>query len=188
MQTISRYLLPACLAFVIGLAGCSPAGQAAPTLVPTIALDIPAAQATEPAPQSAPTSTAPAAGEATAYPAAFEPLPGEFYPYPYPAPGGAPGPNGVPARPNRSEMEARLLESAPGDPDPAVTRLRVLVLSARPLDGGDFTANLANQEINLFVQNLEIPGLRPGDTFTAEVTYLGDESGGNFYITRFVSQ
>ena len=161
------------------LYGCS----AQPTLVPTIAINTPVVASTPTRQVKQPTADLNAA---TAYPPALMATG-------YPAPGETPqdlaypGPEGVPARPNATIITARLVEMAPVDTNPGATRLTSELLSAQPSGSeGDFASALVGQQVDLFAQGINIPTLSPGGTLNAEVTYMGDELGGEFIITQFL--
>lgn len=145
------------------ISGCRPAANPAlPTIAPTIAL------ATA-APLPAPSATTPA------YPVLVDP---QQPPNPGAYPAG-PGLLGGQVRENRARVTARLLEQAAAEAMPGYTRLHVLVLASEEAAGG-FTAQLVNQPADFFVENGALPALAPGDTFSAEVIYQGDERGGAY--------
>jgi len=159
-------------------AACQPApGAQAPTLVPTIALPAPDT-ATVPATQPA---------ETTAYPAGGEPQAGdveatgdlEAQDDAYPI---GPGLAGAPVIDNRSVVTARLIEQAPAADQPGFTLLLVEILSSEDIAGvQNFTREKVNQEIELLAETEQLPEIQPGENFTAEVAYRGDEHGAKFY-------
>lgn len=154
-------------------AACQPA-PAQPTLVPTIAIQ----QATaEPI----------LAAETPAYPVETEPaavLPEELPIEDYPV---EPGPAGVPVIENLAVVTGRMIEQTPDPERPDFTVLRVEILSSEDIAGmQNFTHDRVNQEIELLVETAQMPALQPGENFTAEVAYRGDEWGGNFYGQKVV--
>jgi hypothetical protein len=178
----SRWAAVLWVAVILFLYGCA-AATAQPTLVPTISMSTPTAAVK---PTRLPETPAAGLDAATAYPPALLPTG-------YPAPGDSsqglayPGPEGVPARPNATNITARLIEMAPVDTNPGTTRLTSELLSTQPAGSeGDFASARIGQQVDLFAQGIVIPELTTGDTFNAEVTYMGDESGGQFIITQFL--
>lgn len=172
----SGYLLLALV--VVALSGCAASTPAATlTSVPTIA--VPTAT-TAPTATSAPTSTPEPTEIAYPYPVEEEvPL------NPYPVDEGA-APGGSPVRDNRSRVTAQFIEKAP-DPDNAgFVRLRVQVTAVEEIAGiANLAAALVNTETDLFANSGYTPELKPGDVFSAEISYRGDESGGKFYVVLF---
>lgn len=167
------------IVFALLLAACAPGPAAnAPTLVPTVAVDLPDA--------STPDASQPAVQETMpAYPVeTFEggyPGPeGEEAVQP-PVDPGYPGPAGAPVMENRSRVTARLVERAPDHDNPGWVRLRAEILTSDTVDQmPSFTGDKIGQEIDLYVDAAGLPDLAPGDTFGALVSYQGDESGGRF--------
>lgn len=145
----------------------------------------------------------PVAPTQASYPPALptQPVVAESYPNPgdagnldlpietYPAPEeeGPVGPGQAPARPNGSRVTAKLIEAAPYEQNPAYTRLRVRLISSQALEGmASVTDELVDQEIELLVETAQLPDLQPGETFEAEVSWMGDEHGSNYYIRNLL--
>ncbi len=152
---------------LLALAGCQPAQPAAE---PT--------EAGEPAVEQA-------------YPGMQESYPGPAQPAAegaYPAPeGGGTFPGKVPARPNGSRVTAELISAQPDEAQPGYTRLRVKLLSSAALEGMDsVTDNLVGQEMDLLIDAAQLPDLQAGDTFEAEISFLGDEHGSGYYILKLL--
>lgn len=163
------------IAALLLLAACQPATpktQAPPTQ-PAVTSQPP----TQVAPAVTDTAAAyptPGEAETPAYPSVTEqpgtPAPGEAYPYPA----------GVPAAQNQARVTAKLIEKAPGENE-GETRLHVQVLAAEDMNGlPNQAAKLVNNEADLFAQTADLPDLQPGDTFTAVVSYQGDETAGRY--------
>jgi hypothetical protein len=167
------------IALALALAACTPAVPAAPTSV----VILPALESQPQDPAAATPIYPPPEGAA-------QPAGGE-----YPAPSGAqpvddayPGPAGVPAVENRSRVTAVLLEQAPDESSPGWVRLHVRIQTSEVVDGlPNFTADKVDQEVDLFAAENSLPALESGATFTALVTFLGDEQGGRFVVQE-VSQ
>lgn len=168
-------LAGAALLLLLAAAACQPAAATspAPTLAPTIALP----QATEAAP----------AVEIPGYPAVTEPaalpqeIPAESYPVETEA-AGEPVIAGAPVIENRSVVTARLIQQSPDPTHPGYTLLRVEILASQDVAGmQNFTREKVNQEIDLLVETAQLPALEPGENLTGEVSYRGDEWGGNYY-------
>lgn len=153
--------------FLLALAGCRPAQPAA---VPTETGQPPIDQAYPALEESAPEPAQPA----------------EEYAYPTPEDGGL-FPGKVPARPNGSRVTAEVLSAQPDEAKPGYTRLRVKLLSSKALEGMDsVTDNLVDQEMDLLMDAAQLPDLKAGDTFEAEVSFLGDEHGADYYILKLL--
>jgi hypothetical protein len=165
---------------VLALSGCAASTPAAtPTTVPTIA--VPTAT-TVPSATAAPTSTPEPTEIAYPYPVEEEM---SVNPYPYPVGEGA-TPGGSPVRENRSRVTAQLIEQAP-DPDNAgFVRLHVLVTAVEEIEGmANLAAGLVNTETDLYASGLNIPVLKAGEVFSAEVSFRGDENGAKLYVILF---
>jgi hypothetical protein len=102
----------------------------------------------------------------------------------YPAPGnnqsagsGYPGPGGAPALEARANVKVELVAQSDDPANPAQVILKVKLVSATPVEGSPdrFTA-LIGQNIDLHATKEGLPALAAGDTFTADVTYRGDEA------------
>lgn len=124
----------------------------------------------------------------------------------YPAPGDAagesnlpaqPGTNegypppaaGVPAMENLSTVKATLVERDTDPEAPGFERLTVKILESAAAPGMiSRTDDLIDAEIFLFAEPANLPDLQPGDTFTAEVAYRGDEASGRFFATKIEKQ
>lgn len=118
-----------------------------------------------------------AAGEAIA---PTQPVTNEGYPPPA---------AGVPAMENLSIVKATLVERGTDAAAPGFERLTVTVLESAAAPGmTSRTDDLIGGEVYLFAEPATLPDLQPGDTFTAEVAYRGDESGGRFYATKIEKQ
>lgn len=93
---------------------------------------------------------------------------------------GYPGPASAPVMENRSRITARLVEQAPDETTPGWVRMRVEVLTSAAVEQlPSFTDDKVGQQIDLYVEG-EAPSLAAGDTFSALVSYRGDEFGGRF--------
>jgi hypothetical protein len=116
--------------------------------------------------------------EATAYP------PAESEATAAAGEGAGPGPAGVIARPNLSRVTARLVSDSASSTE-GFRSLRVEVLTSAEIPGmGSFTNDLPGQEVELMAQSADLPVLAAGDTFSAEVEYIGDEHGGAFVARK----
>ncbi len=165
-------------AILLALAGCQPAQQ--PTAAPTeAATSIPTVeQAYPPAEQAYPAVQEgyPAPGQVAAGDEAY-PAPGEVGTFP----------GMVPARENRSKVTAQLVSAQPDPARPEYTRLRVRLLASEATEGMDsVTDGLVNQEVDLLIEAAQLPDLEPGDTFEAEVSFMGDERGAAYYILKLL--
>ena len=163
-------------AILLALAGCQPAqAPAAPTEGVVSATTV--EQAYPPAEQ--------------AYPAMEEVFLATLSPeeaYPTPGDGEAgPFPGLVPARENRSKVTAQLISAQPDQARPEYTRLLVKLLASEATEGMDsVTDNLVDQEVELLIEAAQLPDLEPGDTFEAEVSFMGDEHGADYYILKLL--
>ena len=174
MVYLNRFYFLLLLLALLVLSGCAARSPAAtPTTVPTIAIP--------PTATRAPTATPKAVETAYPYPVEEELPPS----YPYPA-GEGNTPGGVPVRENRSRVTAKLIGQAP-DPDNAgLTRLHVRVTVVEEIAGMlNQVAGLVNTETDFYVHNEIMIDLKPGDTFSAEVSYRGDEHGVKVYVILF---
>lgn len=162
-------------AILLALAGCQP-GQP-PTAAPTEEVVVVSAPTVE-----------------QAYPAVEE-----GYPAPdqlaandeaYPAPAGEEAgtfPGMAPARENRSKVTAQLISAQPDQARPEYTRLLVKLLASQAAEGMDsVTDDLVDQEVELLMEAAQLPVLEPGDTFEAEVSWMGDEHGADYYILKLL--
>ena len=126
----------------------------------------------------------------------------ESYPPPGAAEGGTvppaqPGTNegypppaaGVPAMENLSTVKATLVERGTDPAAPGFERLTVTILESAAAAGMiSRTDDLIDSQIYLFTEPANLPDLQPGDTFTAEVSYRGDETSGKFFATKIEKQ
>lgn len=104
--------------------------------------------------------------------------------------GGYPPPAaGVPAMENLSIVKATLVERGTDPSAPGFERLTVTILESAAAPGmTSRTDDLIDAQIFLFAEPANLPELQPGDTFTAEVAYRGDEAGGRFFATKIEKQ
>lgn len=152
------------IAVVLVLAGCqaaastAPAGEAYPVDKPAVQpSEAPAGQA-YPEPAGLPTSASPSTGE------------------------GGPG-GGAPARPNASRIKAEIIEVKPAPDSPDYNLLHVKLLSSSAVEGkASVTDQLVNQEMDLLIKPADMPDLKAGNMIEAEVSFMGDEKGANYYI------
>jgi hypothetical protein len=166
------FLCATAAVLLLALAACQPgAAPAEPTEA-----DLPEAGQTQPVDEKG-------------YPTPVEPEDGVLPTASYPAPGedGPVGPGQVPARPNASRVTAELIEVTPYAENPEYTRLRVRLLSSQAMEGmASVTDELVDQEMELLVKTSQLPDLQPGETFEAEVSFMGDEHGSNYYILNLL--
>lgn len=124
----------------------------------------------------------------------------------YPPPGGAEGETvppaqpggdtsypppavGVPAMENLSNVKATLVERGTDPEQPGFERLTVTILESAAAPGMiSRTDDLVDAQIYLYVEPANLPELQPGDTFTAEVAFRGDETSGRFFATKIEKQ
>ncbi len=182
MKTFLKTIL--ILTILLALAACQ---QAATTPAATIT-SVPGV--TQPGLTENPAAT----GDPAGYPPPTQAVTGADYPGPnttgaQPAGGDYPPPAGVPAAENRSIVKATLMERGADPQVPDHERLYVSILESAAAEGlPSQTDALIGEMIFLFVLPSDLPELEIGDTFTAEVTFRGDEFGGAFYATKIAKQ
>lgn len=181
MNTKTTHSIALIIFLTLLLAACAP-GAAAPTstLVPTLAVagtpETPAQPAAQEPTAAAPTQVVNAEGSYPAPGDAAEAYPAQSAT----AESGYPGPASAPVMENRRRITARLVEQAPDETTPGWVRLRAEVLTSAAVEQmPSFTDNQVGQQIDLYVEG-EAPSLAAGDTFSALVSYRGDEFGGRF--------
>lgn len=169
------FVLVCAAALLLVLAGCRPAEQAA---APAEAYPgAPAGEEAGPVPDE---ESYPAPEE---LPAAAE-IPTETYPAPVEEVEEGPA---VPARPNLSRISAQLIEAAPSAEKPGYTLLKVKLLTSEAAEGmASVTDRLVGQEMDLLIETAQLPALKPGETFEAEVSFRGDEHGAAYYILKLI--
>lgn len=176
------------------LAGCqqatpAPTQEAATPASSATSASLPNTTGADPAPATptaAPTDAVPANGSYPPPAAAGEtnpPVqPGDNGGYPPPA-------AGVPAMENLSIVKATLIERGTDPAAPGFERLTVKILESAAAPGMiSRTDDLIDAEIYLFAEPANLPDLQPGDTFTAEVAFRGDEAGERFFATKIEKQ
>lgn len=90
-----------------------------------------------------------------------------------------PGPGGVPAAPNRSEITAKVLQLDQSPVFPDKWLLRVRVDSSRALEGPNFAR--VGAVVDAFTVG-PVGDLAAGQEIRAQAEYLGDARGGTFQL------
>lgn len=139
-------------------------------------------------------TSAPTVGPELAYPAA---QPNAGYPatsafdatLPAPTAGEQQGYNppaaGAPAVDNLAQVTAKVITSAADAGTAGQSKLHILVVSSQPIGSApNFLDGKTNQELDVFANSTDVASLKAGDTFTAEIQYKGDETGGKYTIQK----
>lgn len=93
---------------------------------------------------------------------------------------GYPGPGGVPALEARANVKVELIAQSDDPGNSAQVILKVKLVSSTPAEGSpDRFTPMIGQDIDLHANKEGLPSLSPGDTFTADVIYRGDETNTN---------
>lgn len=90
-------------------------------------------------------------------------------------------PRGVPAAPNRSIVEAKVLSVRQSDRFPDRWELDLEVVSARAVEGGSFARPGDRVRGFTFAESLD---LAPASTIVTDAEFVGDERGGAFRLTN----
>lgn len=99
-----------------------------------------------------------------------------------PALPGNPPANRAPAIENHSLVSGSVLTIGSDPKNKSIMRVQIHVTASNPAQGSvSFTDDKVGNDIEILVKPSLAAGLKMGDTIQVQVTYRGDEFGGNFY-------
>jgi len=99
-----------------------------------------------------------------------------------PALPGNPPANRAPVIENHSLVNGSILTIGSDPKNKSVMRIQIHVTASNPAQGSvSFTDDKVGNDIEILVKPVLAAGIKIGDTVQVQVTYRGDEFGGNFY-------